>query len=53
MSYSKACCTLPPVESDYTPQGTIENLGDLPVYTVGPKDATKAVLVFYDIFGFQ
>ena len=50
---SKACCSIPPVASDYTPVGTIENLGDLPVYTVGPNDATKAVLVFYDIFGFQ
>ncbi|CAO3642742.1 unnamed protein product [Mucor hiemalis] len=53
MSYSKACCTLPPVASDYTPIGSIENLGDLSVYTVGPKDATKAVFVFYDIFGFH
>ncbi|KAI8063016.1 dienelactone hydrolase family-domain-containing protein [Thamnidium elegans] len=51
MSFSKACCSLPPVQSDYTPQGETENLGDLPVYVVGPKDATKAIFVFYDIYG--
>ncbi|GAA5811937.1 hypothetical protein MFLAVUS_005384 [Mucor flavus] len=53
MSFTKACCSLPPVQSDYTPQGEIINLGDLPVYVVGPKDATKAIFVFYDIYGFH
>lgn len=37
MSFSKACCKLPPVVSDYVPVGNIEHLGDLPVYTVGPN----------------
>ncbi|ORY97566.1 Alpha/Beta hydrolase protein [Syncephalastrum racemosum] len=54
MSYSKACCTIPPVEgSTYEPTGVIENVGDLPVYVVGPKDAKKSVFVIYDIFGFH
>ncbi|OBZ84836.1 hypothetical protein A0J61_07106 [Choanephora cucurbitarum] len=51
MSYSKACCKLPSVESNYSPVGTIETVDDLKVYTVGPKDAKKAVVVVYDIFG--
>ncbi|ORE08198.1 alpha/beta-hydrolase [Rhizopus microsporus var. microsporus] len=53
MSYSKACCSIPPVVSDYSPVGAMENLGDLPLYTVGPKDAKKAVLVIYDIFALK
>ncbi|KAG0173532.1 hypothetical protein DFQ28_008198 [Apophysomyces sp. BC1034] len=51
MSYSRACCTIPPVDSNYTPKGKFENIGDLPVYTVGPSDAKKAIIVIYDIFG--
>ncbi|CEG70192.1 hypothetical protein RMATCC62417_06134 [Rhizopus microsporus] len=50
MSYSNACCSIPAVVSDYSPVGSMENLGDLPLYTVGPKDAKKAVLVIYDIY---
>ncbi|KAI8881755.1 alpha/beta-hydrolase [Backusella circina FSU 941] len=53
MSYSKACCSIPPVASNYSPVGTIENFGDLPVYSTGPKDSKNVVLVFYDIFGFH
>ncbi|KAG2179991.1 hypothetical protein INT43_003778 [Umbelopsis isabellina] len=51
MSTAKACCQIPPVVSNYQAVGTIENLGDLPVYTVGPKTSKKAVFVIYDIFG--
>ncbi|RCI04753.1 hypothetical protein CU098_008397 [Rhizopus stolonifer] len=53
MAFTKACCTLPPVQSDYTPVGAVEKIDDLDVYTIGPKDAKKAVLVIYDIFGFH
>ncbi|KAL0082472.1 dienelactone hydrolase [Phycomyces blakesleeanus] len=52
MSFTRACCTIPPVQSDYQPIGSIETLGDLTVYTVGSKDAKKAIVVIYDIFGF-
>ncbi|CAM0139611.1 hypothetical protein VKS41_004568 [Umbelopsis sp. WA50703] len=51
MSTAKACCQIPPVVSNYQAVGTVENLGDLPVYTVGPKTSKKAVFVIYDIFG--
>lgn len=37
MSTAKACCEIPPVVSNYEPVGTVQNLGDLPVYTVGNK----------------
>ncbi|KAJ1028610.1 hypothetical protein NDA16_001776 [Ustilago loliicola] len=49
---NQACCTIPPVKSDYTPKGTIEKIGGLDAYTIGPKDAKKAIVVVYDIFGF-
>ncbi|GAB5591086.1 hypothetical protein Unana1_05986 [Umbelopsis nana] len=51
MSTAKACCEIPPVTSNYQAIGTVENLGDLPVYTVGNKDSKKAIIVIYDIFG--
>lgn len=37
MSYSKACCSLPPVVSDYKYIGDMDKVDDLSVYTVGPK----------------
>lgn len=37
MSTAKACCEIPPVTSNYQAVGEVENLGDLPVYTVGNK----------------
>ncbi|KAI8578831.1 hypothetical protein K450DRAFT_244741 [Umbelopsis ramanniana AG] len=53
MSTAKACCQIPPVVSNYQPVGTVDNLGDLPVYTVGNKDSKKAIIVIMDIFGFH
>jgi hypothetical protein len=37
MSTAKACCEIPPVTSNYQAIGKVENLDDLPVYTVGNK----------------
>lgn len=37
MSYSKACCSLPPVVSDYKYTGEMEKFENLSIYTVGPK----------------
>ncbi|KAG2227850.1 hypothetical protein INT45_002088 [Circinella minor] len=53
MSSLKSCCTIAPVDSTYQPVGTVENVGihELPTYIVGPKDAKKAIVVLYDIFG--
>lgn len=42
MSYSKACCSIPAVTSTYEAIGSMENIGDLPMYTVGPKVCEKS-----------
>jgi len=52
-THSPACCSIPPViVKGYEPKGKYEEIGDLKTYVVGPSDATKAILVIYDIFGF-
>ncbi|GFZ50346.1 hypothetical protein JCM24511_08103 [Saitozyma sp. JCM 24511] len=48
---NKACCTLPPVEAQYIPKGTLKQVAGLKSYVVGPENADKAVLFVYDIFG--
>jgi len=53
MSLPEACCTVPPVSSSYQPVGSIEDVGNMAVYTVGPQDARKAIIVVYDVFGFH
>lgn len=49
---NQACCSIPPVQSDYSPKGANVTVGGLDAYTVGPKDSKKAIVVVYDIFGF-
>ncbi|KAI9470993.1 MAG: dienelactone hydrolase family-domain-containing protein, partial [Benjaminiella poitrasii] len=53
MSYSQACCTLPPVVSNYERTGEMVTYDGLDIYVIGPKDAKNAVLVTYDIFGYH
>jgi dienelactone hydrolase len=43
----------PAPEPDYKPQGDYTKLNGLKTYVTGPKDADKAILVLYDIFGFK
>lgn len=51
--HSEACCNIPPVVSKgYKPKGSYETIGGLKTYVTGPADATKAIVVIYDIFGF-
>ncbi|CAO3673570.1 unnamed protein product [Umbelopsis ramanniana] len=50
MASEKACCSIPPVVSNYQAIGELENYGDLPVYRVGEK-SDKVIMVFYDVFG--
>ncbi|KAJ9478215.1 putative Protein AIM2 (putative) [Pseudozyma hubeiensis] len=50
---NQACCSIPPVKSDYSPKGTTEKIGGLDTYSIGPKDAKHAIVVVYDIFGFH
>jgi len=50
---SKACCSIPPVVSQgYQAKGEYKTIGGLKTYVTGPADATHAILVIYDIFGF-
>ncbi|KAI5307831.1 hypothetical protein KEM55_007291 [Ascosphaera atra] len=50
---SKACCSIPPAQAaNYTPKGTYETIAGLKTYVTGPADATDAILMVYDIFGF-
>ncbi|EAU92634.2 dienelactone hydrolase [Coprinopsis cinerea okayama7 len=50
---NKACCTIPPVQSDYKPKGTYKSLGDYKrVYTTGPEKSENAIVCVFDIFGF-
>jgi len=53
MSLPPVCCSVTAVESDYVPVGVIERVEDLDIYTVSPKDANRAIIVIYDVFGFH
>ncbi|CAL1696172.1 unnamed protein product [Somion occarium] len=50
-----ACCTIPPVKSDYTPKGSFTSYGGFrKVYVTGPQELGDTALVcVYDIFGFK
>ncbi|KAI1752402.1 Alpha/Beta hydrolase protein [Xylaria castorea] len=51
--HSEACCRVPPVVGEgYEPKGQYVDLYGLKTYVTGPSDASKAILVVYDIFGF-
>jgi dienelactone hydrolase len=51
--HSAACCNIPPiVAKGYKPKGSYEQIGGYKTYVTGPADATKAIVVIYDIFGY-
>jgi hypothetical protein len=47
-----ACCTIPPVKSDYQPKGSIAEYAGISSYLVGDVHAKTALVCVYDIFGF-
>ncbi|KAH7104505.1 alpha/beta-hydrolase [Auriculariales sp. MPI-PUGE-AT-0066] len=48
---NSACCSIPAVQHEYTPQGTYKSLGGIErVYVTGEGNG-KALLAVYDIFG--
>jgi len=50
---NKACCSIPPVQSDYQPKGTFKSVGSFKkVYVTGPENSDKKIVCVYDIFGF-
>lgn len=51
MALTTACCTLPPVTSDYSPPGTTIQIGDLSVYETIANNSKKLLICVYDIFG--
>lgn len=49
-----ACCSIPPVQSDYTPKGEYkEYAGFKRVYVTGPKTSDIAIVSVFDIFGYK
>ena len=51
--HSEACCNVPPVvTSGYSVKGAYETIAGKKTYVTGPADATKAIVVAEDIFGF-
>jgi len=50
---NQACCSIPPVQSDYQPKGSIKPFGGFNrVYVTGPEKSENALVCVYDIFGF-
>ncbi|KAG6812066.1 hypothetical protein H0H92_004597 [Tricholoma furcatifolium] len=48
-----ACCSIPPVHSDYSPKGTFKPFGKFnKVYVTGPEDSDSKIVCVFDIFGF-
>ncbi|KAL6721829.1 hypothetical protein ACLMJK_000934 [Lecanora helva] len=51
--HSQACCTVPPaVVKDYKQKGKYIDLNGMSCYTTGPSNATSAILIVFDIFGY-
>lgn len=49
---NQACCTIPPVQSDYAPKGTFKPFGEFKkVYVTGPDSSENAIICIFDIFG--
>jgi hypothetical protein len=49
---NKACCTIPPVQVEYTPKGAYKSHGAFDtVYVTGPESSTNAIVAVFDIFG--
>ncbi|KAB5588694.1 AIM2 family protein [Ceratobasidium theobromae] len=45
------CCTLPPIGSNYQPEGNFEIVQGISTYVVGDKSTKKAIVVMMDAFG--
>ncbi|KAK4102173.1 alpha/beta-hydrolase [Parathielavia hyrcaniae] len=51
--HNEACCNIPPVVSTgYSAKGTYDEVDGMKTYVTGPADATKGIVVIYDIFGY-
>ncbi|KAK3338627.1 hypothetical protein B0T25DRAFT_561220, partial [Lasiosphaeria hispida] len=51
--HSEACCNIPPVVSTgYDAKGSYGEVDELKTYVTGPDDASRGIVVIYDIFGY-
>jgi len=50
---NKACCSLPPVEAEYTPKGEYVDVAGIKSYTIGNKESKTAIVSVMDVFGFS
>ncbi|KAK5991030.1 putative AIM2 family protein C30D10.14 [Cladobotryum mycophilum] len=51
--HSAACCNIPPIVSKgYEKKGSYQEIGGYKTYVTGPANATKAIVVIFDIFGY-
>ncbi|KAK4239326.1 Carboxymethylenebutenolidase [Achaetomium macrosporum] len=51
--HNEACCNIPPVISTgYTAKGSYDEVNGMKTYVTGPADATKGIVMIYDIFGY-
>jgi len=52
-SHTSACCSIPPIiAKDYEAKGKYETIGGVKTYVTGPSDATKAIFLISDVFGY-
>ena len=51
-SVNQACCTLKPVQVEYEPKGSYEDVGGLKTYLTGDKESKRVIVGMFDIFGF-
>ncbi|KAF5375018.1 hypothetical protein D9758_000097 [Tetrapyrgos nigripes] len=49
---NQACCSIPPVQSSYSPVGSFKSLGSFNKVYVTGNNPTNAIVCVYDIFGF-
>ncbi|KAJ7630587.1 Alpha/Beta hydrolase protein [Roridomyces roridus] len=47
-----ACCSIPPIVSDYSPKGTFKSVGDFKKVYVTGGPSENAIVCVYDIFGY-
>jgi len=51
--HNEACCNIPPVvSSGYSAKGQYHEVDGLKTYITGPDDATKGIVMIFDIFGY-
>lgn len=50
-SVPESCCNRTAASYNYTPEGLYTTIAGLNIYTTGPSNATRAILLIYDIFG--